>query len=292
MNIAIIGGTGKLGLPVASQLQTDGMNVSIITHNLDAAREKLGKKFKLIEADVTDAKSIEEALQGFDAVHINLSGFNRQQCLHTIFNGTVNILKACKKAGVSLVSFISGCTVNQANTHFYDIEAKYKAEQAIIESGIPYLIFCPSWFMETLPQFIQEKRVSIFGAATQPIHWLAAQDYAQMLSQAYRNKTIRNQRFILHGQDPLTIGEALSSYLAAKQLHLEVSHAPYWLATVLSWLTKDKSIKYAADLCRYYEQVGDQGSTAHTEAMLGLPKTRFSDWCLKEVINPAWAEAV
>lgn len=292
MKVAIIGGTGKLGLPVAAQLQADGIAVTIITHNLAAARSKLGNRFRYIEGDVTDPTSIEQAVNGFDAVHINLSGFNRKECMETIYQGTINIVNACQQAGVSLISFISGCTVNESNTHFYDIEAKYKAEQAIINSDLPYLIFCPSWFMETLPQFVQEKRVSIFGPATQPIHWLAAQDYACMVSQAYKNPSIRDHRFVLHGPEALTLGEALSTYLATQQRQLDIGHAPYWLGSVLTWLTKDKTIKYAAELCRYYDRIGDQGDTKDTLTMLGTAKTHLADWCLKESIKPSWAEAV
>ncbi len=275
MKVAVIGGFGRLGLPVAKAMAQKGWDVSIVSPN---AKPNLQGDCKFLQGDVHNLASLIPALQGMDAVHINLAGKTKQQCEKIIHQGTLNIIQAAKQCDIKLISMISGTTVNEGNTHFYDIKAKYQAESALMDSGLPYLIFCPSWFMETLGDFVQENRASVFGPANAPIHWLAAEDYADKVVKAYGNTERRNQRFILHGPNPLSLSEALSLYLKVKRPLLALTHAPYWLGPILSFMVKDPSIKYAAHLCRYYEEVGDIADPTQSNALLGAPTTTLQQW--------------
>jgi len=292
MKVAVIGGTGKLGFPVAAGLQAAGMEVSIVTRNAIKAEQTLGRLFNYIESDVNNPSNLTQQLAGFDAVHINLAGVNELQCQLTIAQGTEHIVQACKDNQIKLISFISGTTVNKNNTHFYDIKAKYQAEQNIIACGIPYLIFCPSWFMETLPQFVQEKRASVFGPASQPIHWVAVSDYVQQVVNAYQDVNVRNKRLYVHGPQAISLKDALAQYLSAMQNPLTVTHTPYWMAGILEWLTGDNSIKYASDLCKYFEDAGESGDPAPSNGLVGKPNTKLSQWCQDRFTQANLAAAV
>lgn len=287
MKVAIVGGTGRLGTPVAKALQLAGMDITIVTRNADKASQQMGDHYRYAEASLDDVASLERALFGMDAVHINLGGNTEQECDQNVRLGTENIVKAAQTMGLSLISMISGTTVCEGNTFFYDINAKYQAEQAIVHGGIPYLVFCPSWFMESLPQFVNRGRASIFGTGETPIRWLAASDYAQMVATAYKNTSIRNKRFILHGPKAITLRSALSVYAHHLDPVPSVGTAPYWLASVLSWLTGQKAIKHAANMCRYYEQVGDLGDPSEAVKLLGAPTTELSTWCAQSQTKPA-----
>ena len=279
MKVAIVGGTGRLGLPVAEAMKQAGLNVTIVTRDAKKTRDRLGDDFLYVEANLDDVASLERALFGMDAVHINVSGYTESQCDQNIRIGTENIVTAAQNLKLRLISTISGTTVCEGNSHFYDIKAKYQAEKAIIHGGIPYLIFCPSWFMESLPQFVSGGRASIFGAGEQPIHWVAASDYAQMVVKAYQDKGIRNKRFIVHGPKAMNMRAAMNVYVHHLSPVLRVSHAPYWLASALSWLTGKPEIKHAAKFCRYYEDGGDLGDPAETNRLLGAPTTELRQWC-------------
>lgn len=292
MKVAVIGGTGKLGFPVAAGLQAAGMEVSIVTRNVLQAEHKIGRLFNYIECDVNDPSNLTQKLAGFDAVHINLSGINELQCKLTIAQGTENIVQACKANNITLISFISGTTVNEHNTDFYDTKSKYQAEQSIIACGIPYLIFCPSWFMESLPQFVQEKRASVFGPASQPIHWVAVCDYVQQVVNAYQDINVRNKRLYVHGPQAISLKGALAQYLNAMQTPLTVTHTPHWMAGILEWLTGDNSIKYASDLCKYFEDVGESGDPAPSNALVGSPSTQLSQWCQQRFNQEKLVQAV
>jgi len=279
MKAAIVGGTGRLGAPVAKALQQAGIAVTIVTRNATKAAKQLGDQFSYVEASLDDVASLERALFGMDAVHINLAGSSEKECDRNIRQGAEHIALAAKNLKLKLISLISGTTVCEQNTHFYDIKAKYEAEQALISSGLPYLIFCPSWFMESLPQFVNGGRASLFGPGEQTTHWVAAADYAQMVARAYLDSRIRNKRLLVHGPQAISMRGALEQYVQFLDPDLAVTTAPYWLGTVLSMLTGKAEIRHAARMCRYFEAVGDLGDAAETTRLLGAPTTELSQWC-------------
>lgn len=201
------------------------------------------------------------------------------ECDRNIRQGAENIARAAKNLKLKLISFISGTTVCEENTHFYDIKAKYEAEQAIRSSGVPYLIFCPSWFMESLPQFVNGGRASIFGPGEQTTHWLAAADYAAMVARAYLDEQIRDKRLIVHGPQALSMKAALQLYVKYLDPDLTVTNAPYWLGTVLSLVTANPAIRHAARMCRYFEAVGDLGDPSEANRLLGAPTIDLPQWC-------------
>ena len=72
--ILVVGGTGMLGEPVARRLRADGYQVRIFTRNVEKARAKFGAEYEAVAGDVEDQPSLLAALQGCQAVHVNLDG--------------------------------------------------------------------------------------------------------------------------------------------------------------------------------------------------------------------------
>ena len=72
--VLVIGGTGMLGVPVARRLRTDGYQVRIFTRSLDKAQAKFGAEYEVVAGDVEDQSALLAALQGCQAVHVNLDG--------------------------------------------------------------------------------------------------------------------------------------------------------------------------------------------------------------------------
>ena len=281
MHVAIVGGTGLLGQPIARALLDTGYKVTIVTRNAAKAAETMGKGFKYAEAAIDDMTSLQQAFHSVDAVHINLSGYTPTQCDQIIHQGTANIVGAAQCTGVQLISMITGTTVCEANTGLYEIKSKLAAENIIKGSGIPYVIFCPSWFMESLPNFINNGRANIFGPGSIPIHWMAVDDYVKQFLRAYATPEVRDKRLILHGPTAISLLSALTTYVEIMEPDLNTNHSPYWLGTLLTWVTGDKSIRHAAKLCAYYECVGDLGDPTETNELVGAPKIELTDWCLR-----------
>ncbi|MFQ3229372.1 SDR family oxidoreductase [Reinekea sp.] len=254
--ISVIGGTGMLGAPVAKQLKADGYQVRIISRNSQKAKEQLGGDFEYRQADLQDVSSLRLALAGSDCVHINASGQSKKSYYQNHVVGTRNILAALQGQSLTAISMISTASAYPEYDDRWDNRYKLEAEALLKESGHPYLVFMPSWFMESLPLFQQKNKLIHIGPSTQPIHWLSAKDYAKTVSNALQDNSCRNLRMPIYGPEGITMKEAVNRY--AKVAQLTVQTMPVWLAKTLGFILRDESLIDAADLMKHYDRIGEQ----------------------------------
>ncbi len=254
--IAIIGGTGMLGRPVAKQLQQDGFDVRILSRQPSKARQQLGDGFDYRPAELANVASLKSALVGVDAVHINVRGHDKASHYTQHIEGTKNILAALEGAKLDVISMISSASAHPEFNDRWDNRYKWEAEQLLKQSEHPYLAFLPSWFMESLPMFVQKNRLMQIGPSSQPIHWVAADDYAKEVSRAYQNTDCRNQRLSVYGPESLTMSEAFNRY--AQHHRLKHSHIPAWLAKTIGRVTRDPEMVDIADLTVHYNRTGEK----------------------------------
>ena len=152
IKILVIGGTGMLGRPVAKKLQDDGFEVSVMSSNPERAKGSIGHKFNIIAGDVTDIQSLRKAFTNQDYVFINLASDHSPEGFRKIeIEGTANVARAAKELGIRKIGMISGSLSRGIEEGVPYLDAKVKAELALMDSGIPYLIMRPSWFFESLP---------------------------------------------------------------------------------------------------------------------------------------------
>ncbi len=162
--ILIIGGTGMLGKPVAKQLKADGFNVRLLARNPEKAQKLLGEGYEIVKGDVDSPATLKEAMNSVDGVHISLKGgpteadFDRMDYL-----ATRDIANVAKELGVGRVTILSAYAVSEEKADTPESKSKVKGEAALKSSGVPYTIFRASWFMETLPLFVQGKSISLIG---------------------------------------------------------------------------------------------------------------------------------
>ena len=167
--ILVIGATGLLGQPVAKKLQESGFTVRIMVRDIEIASKRFSDGFELVRGDITDNHSLENATRNCFGVHINLSGEIEQV-------GVERVAAVGAKQKLQRITYISGTSVSAENIWVPVIRRKFFAEQAIRESGVPYTIFCPTWFMEVLPKYIRGNRAFVFGKQPNPYHLIAAED--------------------------------------------------------------------------------------------------------------------
>lgn len=254
--VSVIGGTGMLGAPVAQALLADGFRVRILTRNIEKARQQLGDAFEYHKADILDVSSLQVALKDSDFVHINVSGHDRDSYYQQHVSGTKNVLQALSGQAIECISMISSASAYPEFNDRYDNRFKLEAENLLKASGRPYLVFMPSWFMETMTLFVQNNRLVRIGPSNQLIHWVAADDYAQQVSKAYQNPASRSQRLSVYGPEGLTMADAFSRF--AQHHQLKESHMPAWLAKWLGRLSRDPSLSDVADLTVHYDRTGEK----------------------------------
>jgi uncharacterized protein YbjT (DUF2867 family) len=276
----VVGGTGMLGEPVARRLCTEGNHVRIFSRNPEQAKTKFGKEYEVVGGDVEDLSALQAALQGCQAVHVNLEGGLDPDLER---RGAANIARAAAKAGIQRLTYLSGTSVTQANSWYAGTKAKFEAEAAIRAAGVPYTIFQATFFMETLPRLVRGTRASIIGNQPHPWHWVAAADYAGMVAKAYATPAAANKTLHIFGPQAMTMAQALQTYCTLASPAAKVGSIPFWMAALIGSLTRDKSLQAAVPFFRYSAKVAEEGNPAEANALLGAPSTTLEQWCKQQV---------
>ncbi len=278
--ILVIGGTGMLGKPVAQQLKADGFNVRLLARNPEKAQKLLGAGYEIVKGDVDNAAVLRTALTGVDGVHISLKGgpteadFDRMDHL-----ATRDIANAAKEMNVGRVTILSAYAVSEEKADTPESRSKVKGEAALKSSGVPYTIFRASWFMETLPLFVQGKSISLIGNQTHPLHWIAAEDYARMVSKSYQTDETLNKELYIFGPEAYTMGEAMKIY--ADHTGVKVAPMSTQMLAALGALTFNAEWKGMAVLMKHYENWGEDGSPEEANRLLGAPQVTLQEWLKK-----------
>jgi len=275
--ILVIGGTGMLGKPVAQQLKADGFNVRLLARNPEKAQKLLGAGYEIFKGEVDNAAALRTALTGVDGVHISLKGgptaadFERMDHL-----AVRDIAQIAQEKNVGRVTLISAYAVSTEKADTPESRAKFKGEQALKASGVPYTIFRCSWFMETLPMFVQGKNISLIGNQIHPLHWIAAEDYARMVSKSYQTEETLNRELYIFGPEAFTMGEAMKIY--ADHAGVKVAPMSTRMLAVLGTLTFNAEWKSMAVLMKHYENWGEDGSPDEANHLLGAPRVTLGEW--------------
>jgi len=281
--ILVVGATGMLGEPVARQLEKDGYAVRILARNPEKAKAKLGDSFEFVMGDVEVPSSLEKAIEGCFGVHINLRGGPKAEDFDRIeHRGTVNVVDVSAKLGVQRITYLSGAAVFEENSWFPSAKAKLQAESAIRGSGVTYSIFCATHFMESLSLAIRGKRASVIGQQPHRLHWLAASDYAKMVSKSFRLPEAANKRFFVYGPEALTMTEALRKYCSIVHPGVKVSSVPIWLLSLIGRVSFNAELQFIAELMRFFEKVGEGGDPTEANRLLGTPTTTLEQWCNRQ----------
>jgi uncharacterized protein YbjT (DUF2867 family) len=212
--IAVIGATGMLGKPVTSELVNAGFQVTAVVRNLEQARKLLPPSVTLIKGDLKDPASIGAALRGQNALYLNLSveQTEKESAFHTEGEGLRNAISAASMNGIRRISYLSSIVLRYP-TDWWVFRLKLQAVEAVKASGIPYTIFYPSIFMETIKgQYVIGNRFLIMGKALYPNWWIAAKDYGLQVASDFRNQNPGNREYVVQGPEPLLTDEAAEQF--------------------------------------------------------------------------------
>lgn len=270
MKVLIIGASGLLARPVIKHLDEAGFQLRLFSRNVNQLM--FDKEYEIFKADVLNRDDLDKAMNGCDAVHISLSVVNEALAVRAVVD-------LAKKKGLQLVSYISGCTVAEENRWFSMIENKFQAEQAVINCGIPYMIFRPSWIFETLELMIRNGKAMMLGKQPNPSHWVAADDLARMVTTAYQKPEAKNRIFFIFGPEPHLMKDLMERY--CKRWHPEikkVSVIPIGMIKIMAILTGKKELKEVAGMFGYFEKVKEMGDQGETNNLLGKPELTFEKW--------------
>lgn len=270
MKVLILGATGLLAKPTVEEFANKGYKLRLFSRNI--RKEDYSGDIEVVSGDVFNPSDLKEAIIGCDAIHISLSRLDEALA-------TEKIVALAKQNDIKLISYISGSTVDEKNSWFPMIANKLKAEKNIKESGIPYVIFRPTWFFESLSFMIRNNKPSMFGKQPMPYSWVTANDFAKMVVAAYEKEDAKNKTFYIHGPEKYQMKDVLLEY--AKKLNPEVtkvSSVPIGLMKFIGFISGNKMLKMAASLFGYFEKTEEMGDPSEANKILGAPITTFSQW--------------
>jgi uncharacterized protein YbjT (DUF2867 family) len=226
-NILLIGGHGMLGRPVARRLVQEGFNVRAMARSVGRAAGLLPQEVQVVEGDVGNPGDIERAAEGVDAVYLNLETPDPKAAFRPELDGTRMVVQALQSRPQVLLAKISAIEMGPEIDWPY-ARQKRESEQVLEQSGHPYLIFRPTWFMESLPVFVRGNRLVIPGRPPHPLYWVAGDDLARWVVGALGSEPWHNRTITVQGPEPLTFRQAAQRFVAAWQPGLRITHTPLW----------------------------------------------------------------
>jgi len=215
--IAIIGATGMLGIPVTIALIDAGFEVTALSRRPDEARRVLPAATRIVAADARDEASLRRGLAGQDGLYLSLSVApnERRSDFHTEQQGLDHILAAARAAGIRRVGYLSAL-VHDSPSRWWVLEIWRNAVSRIKSSGIPYTIFFPSNFMETLPQRHMMGRTFVMtGWSRNRNWWIAGEDFGRQVARSFAIPEAANREYVVQGPEPMTYNEAARRFARA-----------------------------------------------------------------------------
>ncbi len=148
--ILVTGATGYIGRHLVARLVAQGERPRCLVRNISRAANILpAGKIEFVKGDTTSPATLETAVQGIDTiVHTAFITADHKQSAGnqyeaTNVQGTANLIKAAKKAGVKRIIVLSGLGTRPDQPGSY-MQGRYLAEQMVKESGLDWTIIQPS----------------------------------------------------------------------------------------------------------------------------------------------------
>ena len=216
--ILVIGATGQQGGALARLLLQKKHEVYALTRNTESESPKaqnlrnLGAK--LIKGDLDNPDSLEQATNGLDSVFLmgtwtedGTEGETRRGKMMT------DIAKE-KKVAHLVYSSVVNADKNTGIPHF---ESKYKVEQHIKNSGVPYTIIGPTFFMENLHSYsrsgLQQGQLALPLSPSRILQQSALENIAEFSALVLEHRNSFLGKRIDIASDELTGEQLLKFYL-------------------------------------------------------------------------------
>jgi NADH dehydrogenase len=237
--VAVAGGTGFVGGAIAHELATRGCRVVVLSRKEAPANSSSRLEFRT--ADVTRPETLAAALAGVDALVISLAFRNspveaprRGRTFEKVdAAGTEALAAAARRAGVRRLVYMSGAgAAPDARRHWF--RAKWRAEEAVRNSGIVFTIFRPSWIYgpgdRSLNRFLGFARwlpfIPQIGNGRQMLVPILVSDVGALVADALETPAAENVTFEVGGPETLTMDEIVRAALRASGRRRPILHAP------------------------------------------------------------------
>ena len=211
--VLVVGGTGLARRTGGHRAALRGKRVrALVRPGSDATRlEQAGAE--IARGDMMDLPSLQQAMDGADAVISTAAGYTRHSKGDTDEIDTIgnhNLAAAASHAGVRRFVLTSILTCDQTPhvPHFWH---KKVAEDRLEQHGVPFVSLRPGAFLDMITRMggdpFAKRRLMWFGSPTIPLTFVLTQDVAGYLADAVDAPGVDGQRIDIGWDRPVSIQE-------------------------------------------------------------------------------------
>ena len=247
--ILVTGGSGFVGGHVVHELRSRELPVRCLVRDLRKGSKLAGWGCELVEGDMTDAAALHRAVEGCaTVVHLVAIRQGREEEFQRVMiHGTRDLLAAAKAAGVGRFVQMSALgTSEQTKDLVPYYRAKWESEELVRGSGIPEVIFRPSFVFARdggiLPTFVKLARLTpvtpIIGSGRQRIQPIWAGDVAAYFAEGVTRADVTGRLFELGGPDAVTWNDFWARLKRVRGMRRPSVHVPVGLMRVNALVTE------------------------------------------------------
>ena len=235
--LLVTGGTGFVGGHVVRALREAGKGVRCLVRDPRRAEALKGLGCEIAEGDMTEPGSLRRAVQGIEGVvHLVAIRQGKEEQFERIMSkGTQDLLDQAREAGVRRFVHMSALgTTDQTKDLVPYYRAKWQMEQAVRGSGLPHVIFRPSFVFGPdggiLPTFRRLAKLApvtpIAGSGEQRLQPIWVDDVASYFVRALEDEAATNRTFELGGPEVVSWNELWGRLKQALGVHRPSIHVP------------------------------------------------------------------
>jgi len=288
--IFVTGGSGFVGGHVVHELRGRELAVRCLVRDPRKAAKLAAWGCELLEGDMTDPAALRRGVDGAETV-IHLVGIRQgreEQFRRIMVDGTRDLLAAAKGTGVGRFLLMSALGTSEATkglVPYYG--AKWEMEQLVRASGVPHVIFRPSFVFGPdggiLPTFAKLARLApvtpIIGSGRQRIQPIWADDVAAYFADGVARDDATGRTFELGGPDIVSWDEFWRRLKAARGMRRPSIHVPVSLMRLNALVTErlPGNIPLTRDLLKMLEHGDNVVSNDDATRTFQLPLVPLDD---------------
>jgi uncharacterized protein YbjT (DUF2867 family) len=209
--VLVVGGTGMLGSQVVTELLARGKRVRALVRPASDATRLESADVEIARGDMMDPASLQQAMDGVDAVISTAAGYTRHSKGDTDeidVTGNRNLADAARRTGIRrfVLTSILTCDQTPQVPHFWH---KKLAEDRLEELGVPFVSLRPGAFLDMITQMggdpFAKRRLMWFGSPTIPLTYVLTQDVAGYLAAAVDAPGVDGQRIDIGWDRPVSM---------------------------------------------------------------------------------------
>lgn len=237
MKVFLAGGTGFVGKHMLQRLLKEGHSVRAVVRDPKKAAEPGQAGVEYFPGDVVSGDGLDAAMQGCEAVIylvgiIVEKGSNTFDAVHHI--GVRNAVEVAKRNGIKRFVLMSALGVRADGVAAYQT-SKWKGEEEVRKSGIPYCILRPSLIFGSGDGFVTQMIDTMRKAPLvrpvpgdgsprfRPIH---IDDVTLCFARALTSQAATNQTIGLGGPDEMTLTQVLEEIARCAGVRKPAVHIP------------------------------------------------------------------